>query len=324
MNDHDLHEPRDLADHELHERLARTTAWTDSLPTDPTADLTRGRRRLRRRRAVVGAGSVFAVALVATGGSLATAHLGGTTDPAGSTQHQAVVEKSLIPSGGKVEIRADGSYVIQPTPGGPKYTCPASGFRGPATAPATGQPGHIAPILPQPNHLDVFASHADPDRQHLVGRSAGGIVPAVGGPCGHIGSAGARSDWTEAGGVGWVAVSVIPKARHEPPNDGGIPHPRADVCGLMDDRSKFTACWVTTTADGKHVRVGTRGKQAYWASYVRPDGQLAIATVEGDGRLADPGTFGTDSSTQPPVQAPSVTLAQLIATVTDPTLDTTN
>lgn len=313
-----------MNENDLHEQLARSTAWTDSLPTDPIADLARGRRRLRRRRAFVGAGSAVAVAVVATGGSLATAHLGGTTDPAGSAQRQAVVvEKSLIPPGGSVEIRADGGYVIQPTPGGPKYTCPASGFRGPATAPATGRPGHIPPILPQPNHLAVFASHADPDRQHLVGRSAGGIIPAVDGPCGHVGSAGARSDWTEAGGVGWVAVSVLPKAAHEPPNDEGIPHPRADVCGLMDDRSKFTACWMTTTADGKHVRVGTRGKQAYWASYVRPDGQLAIATVEGDGRRADPGTFGgAEPSAQTPVEEPSITLAELISTVTDPTLDT--
>jgi hypothetical protein len=313
MNEH-------LPDHDLHERLARSTAWTDSLPSDPAADLARGRRRLRRRRAAVGAGSAFAVALVATGGSLATAHLGGTTDPAGATEHQAVVEKSLITPGGSVEIRSDGSYVIQPTPGGPKYTCPPR----PATAPApaTGRPGSIPPILPETNHIDVLASYADPDRQHLVGRSAGGIVPADAGPCGPAGFAGARSDWSEAGGTGWAEVRVIPKNKHEPPNDAGIPHPRADACGLLDHRSTFTACWVTTTTKGEQVRVGTRGKQAYWAGYVRPDGQLAIATVEGDGRRANPGTFGADPTTLTPVQQPSITLANLIATVTDPTLDT--
>ncbi|GAA1547491.1 hypothetical protein [Kribbella lupini] len=306
-----------MNENDLHEQLARSTAWTDSLPTDPAADLARGRRRLRRRRAGVGLTAVAAVALVATGGSLATAHLGGTADPAG--QHQAGVQRSQVVPGGNVELRGDGSYVIQPTPGGPKYTCPPSKFMPPASAPATGGP--IAPVLPEPNHLDVFASYADPERRHLVGRSSGAIIPSVDGPCGRPGGAGARSEWAEDGGVGWVAVSVLPKEVHEPPNDAGIPHPRADVCGLVDDRSKFTACWVTTTASGQHVRVGTRGKQAYWASYVRPDGQLAIATVEGDGTLADPGPH---PSTQPPVEAPSVTLAQLIATVTDPRLDIAN
>ncbi|TWD83472.1 hypothetical protein FB561_4635 [Kribbella amoyensis] len=305
-----------MNENDLHEQLARSTAWTDSLSTDPTADLLRGRRRLRRRRALVGAGSACAVALVATGGSLATAHLGGTTDPAGSGQNQATVQHSLVPPGASIEFRPDGSYVVQPTPGGPKYTCPASKF-----VPPAGAPGR--PLPPPSNHLDVFASHADPNRQHLVGRSSTAVIPTDTGPCGRTGSAGARSDWSETGGLGWAAIAVIPKSAHEPPNGNGIPHPRADTCGLMDDRSEFTACWVTTTAAGQQVRVGTRGKQAYWAGYVRPDGQLAVATVEGDARLADPGTFaGLDPSTENPVEAPSVTLAQLIATVTDPTLDT--
>ncbi|MGC4939119.1 hypothetical protein [Kribbella sp. DT2] len=312
-----------MNEHDLHERMARTTAWTDALPTDPAADLARGRRRLRRRRAAVGAGSAFAVALVATGGSLATAHLGGGADPAGAAQHQAKVERSLVTPGGSIQFRADGSYVIQPTPGGPSYTCPPRDR--PATAPATGTPGSIAPLLPGSNHLAVFASHADPDRRHLVGRTATWLVPTVSGPCGQVGRAGARSDWAEAGGVGWVEVGVVPKAQHEPPNDGGIPHPRADVCGLLDNRSTFTKCWVTTTANGEQVRVGTRDRQAYWASYVRPDGQLAIATVEGDGRRQDPATVeGADPSTSSPVEQPSVTLAELISTVTDPTLDSAN
>ncbi|GAB3810478.1 hypothetical protein [Kribbella italica] len=302
-----------MNEHDLQERMTRTTAWTDSLPADPAADLARGRRRLRRRRAAVGAGSAFAVALVATGGSLASTHFGGTTDPAGSAQ----VERSL--PGGSVSLRADGSYVIQQTPGGPSSTCTPT----PATAPATRGPGKVGPILPDSNQIDVLASYADPDRRHLVGHSVVEIVPGQG-LCGGLGdgSAGERSDWSEAGGLGWAEVTVIPKDRHEPPNDGGIPHPRADACGLMDDRSTFTKCWVTTTPKGEQVRVGTRGKQAYWAGYVRPDGQLAIATVEGDGRRADPGTLGPDPTKVTPVEEPSITLAQLVATVTDPTLDT--
>ncbi|ONI71957.1 hypothetical protein BWI15_17775 [Kribbella sp. ALI-6-A] len=302
-----------MNENDLHEQLARSTAWTEDLTVDPAGDLARGRRRLRRRRATVGAGSAFAVALVATGGSLATAHWGGSTDPAG-VAGQVQVER--YGPGGKVEIRSDGSYVIQPTPGGPSYTCSSRGqaFTAPGGAPSNTM---------ESNHLDVFASYADPDRRHLVGRETSGVTPTKTGPCGHPGSAGARSDWSEAGGVGWVEITVIPKAVHEQPNDGGIPHPRADTCGLTDDRSTFTACWVTTTADGKQVRVGTRGKQAYWASYVRPDGQLAIATVEGDGRRSDPGTFGgAEPATQNPVAEPSVTLAELIATVTDPSLET--
>lgn len=293
-----------MNEHELHEQLARTTAWTESLPVDPAADLARGRRRLRRRRAVVGAGSAFAVALVATGGSLATAHLGGTPDPAGSAQVQP-------------RLPGESYYAIPPRGGS---TCAPRA----ATAPATGGPGKIAPILPDSNHIDVLASYADPDRRHLVGHSVVEIFPVGVGSCGSGSPASERSDWSEAGGLGWAEVAVIPKDRHEPPNDGGIPHPRADVCGLMDDRSTFTKCWVTTTTKGEQVRVGTRGKQAYWASYVRPDGQLAVATVEGDGRLADPGTLGPDPTKVTPVEQPSITLAELISTVTDPTLDVAN
>ncbi|WP_432940421.1 hypothetical protein ACQPXM_31635 [Kribbella sp. CA-253562] len=306
-----------MNENDLHEQLARSTSWTEDLTVDPAEDLARGRRRLRRRRAGVGAVSAFAVALVATGGSLATAHLGGSTDPAGvAGQPQAKVERHAVGPGGSVEIRPDGSYVIQPTPGGPSYTCPPRGRA--FTPPAGGAAGTA-----KANHLDVFARYADPDRRHLVGRAAGGVNPRESGLCGRAGWAGARSDWSEAGGIGWAEIIVLPKAVHEQPNDGGIPHPRADTCGLADDRSTFSACWMTTTDDGKQVRVGTRGKQAYWASYVRPDGQLAIATVEGDGRRADPGSFGgAEPPTQNPVEEPSVTLAELIATVTDPSLDT--
>jgi hypothetical protein len=287
-----------MNEHDLHDELARTTAWTDTLPTDPAADLARGRRRLRRRRAGVGLTATLAVAMVATGGSLATAHLRGPAD----------VGPASASSDGDVQM------TMRVGPSGQTITC--------NPAPVTPSNG-IPPGGPATNLIAVFAAHADPSGGHLTGRADDDLIAPISGPCGRPGGAWARSDWSEAGGVGWVAVSVVPKAAHEPPNGYGIPHPRADACGLMDDRSKFTKCWVTTTASGEQVRVGTRGKQAYWAGYVRPDGQLAIATVEGDGRRADPGIFGgAEPTTQTPVDQPSVTLAQLIATVTDPTLDT--
>ncbi|ADB34417.1 hypothetical protein Kfla_5404 [Kribbella flavida DSM 17836] len=282
-----------MNEHDLHERMRDSTAWTDHLGTEPAADLLRGRKRLRRRRTTIGASAMSAIAVVAAGATIAAGQLPGAADG----------QVAGDPTPGVFGV-------LRLTPGGPTITCPLS------AAPPGGLPAGTA----EPNHLRILVSHVDPARTHLKGRSAGILRRPGDGPCEPRGVAAAWSEWHEAGGTGFAAVAVRAKGDYGPVEANEIPEPRADVCGLYTDRSTFTDCRVITTAAGQKVRVGTRGKQAYWASYVRPDGAMAYATVEGDNRRADPGPAPADEPD--PVLAPSVTLEALIATVTDPALDT--
>jgi hypothetical protein len=180
--------------------------------------------------------------------------------------------------------------------------------------------GFAAPVTTQPpmyftKYIDILAAHVDPATRYLAqggGAQKGDVIWAE-----------AQADWNEHGGRGIAIVKVDAKGAWGGAPGQEVNQNRSDKCALAATSFTFTSCKWMTTADGKHVLVGTRASapKAYFASYVRPDGGLAIALVDGDGNKRWPSRRVTDEAGKvAPVPDPSVTLAGLIATVTDPSL----
>jgi hypothetical protein len=268
-----------MNDNDLLDRMTRSTAWTEESGTDSSADLARGRARLRRRRVGSGVAVVLTAAVAVTGITLGTSQLDGQAEaPVTSTSPDPTIIIGM-PDGRTCTV----TYVPAPT----AY------------------------------YFDVLASHLDAGRTRLKPdqipqQRAVSSCPEPEKPHG----GGFTATWEEAGGIGVVYFGLAEKGAYGPVPANAMPGLRADQCLQPSMGTRFTSCRLITTDDGKQVRVGTTGSQAFWASYVRPDGALAVAMVDGNGRNIAPSADPAD--TKPIVAAPSVTLDALIAAVTDP------
>lgn len=161
-----------------------------------------------------------------------------------------------------------------------------------------------------------FAGRVDPGRRYVKGTdgAAYGIESR------------ARSvtlRWQQGAGHGQVAVSVTPPGRYD---TAGSPV-SSSKCLVFNRAAAagppYSCRW--TTKDGRRVLIGTsdlNGVTSYFASYVRADGYLALASIEGDRRWAFVQSVrpGGERVVFPPVRDLAVTLNDVVAAVTDPAL----
>lgn len=165
---------------------------------------------------------------------------------------------------------------------------------------------------------DVLLRHVDPHRLHAPWPAAGGG--------GNAGAVNYEAGWRQGSGVGFTKVYVIADGGHDQTLAGGFRF-RPDRCDFpwdpVVDDPPYRCRW--QTVDGKRVLIGTvdSGPKSYFASYLRPDGTLVVAVVDGDFRGAfvkssRPGT--NEEIRYPRVPDPDVTIGDLVAAVTDPAM----
>lgn len=161
-----------MTDHDLLDRMARSTDWTNDLQTDPAADIARGRSRLLRRRAGVGAATAAAAAFAAAA-LIVPASLGG-----------GVAESAVATGAGE----AGRSFPVRPG----------------ATA------DEVARSAVAWKNLEVVLSHIDPKRTHVAPGSYrwGEAYICAADP----GVVEARVPWEQGGRTGAVTVTILDKS----------------------------------------------------------------------------------------------------------------
>ena len=267
---------------ELHRRMIRSTAWTEHVAVDPAPDLSRGRGRLRRRRLGAAGTSLLAATVVAAG---------------------------VVGQPGPTAAPTAPAIAAAPTTGPQMKTS------------ATTASSQVNTLTER--YLAALARHADPGRAHLYNDlSRQALLSST--HRGRLTGVTAEAQWRQGGGLGYAAVEVVAPGYF----DNRDSQYRSTEClpSFATEGSapavavRYNSCHRMKTMTGLWVRVGTvdgKTPKGYFASYVRPDGHLVIARIDGTLAGRNP-IVGTPDG--PPVQAPAVTTAMLAAVVTDPAL----
>lgn len=100
-----------MNEQDLQDRMAASTAWTAQETLDPAADITRGRNRLRRKRAAIGSTAAAAVAVTALGFNALTNADTAEIDPAATPSTRPTPTVFPPPSGDTVLYALARAYV---------------------------------------------------------------------------------------------------------------------------------------------------------------------------------------------------------------------
>lgn len=167
-----------------------------------------------------------------------------------------------------------------------------------------GPPIPTRPERPSAQLASWFADHLDPQRRYIKATDSDGGDTRTG--------IQATMTWRQGAGAGLVLVSMTPPDNFDATGEPATSK-RCQLPGRKPaDGPPYTCGW--TTAGAHRVLTGTAdvsGVRSYFASYVRPDGYLVQAAVEGDRR---------DKAGTPPVRDLEITLDEVVAAVTDPAL----
>jgi len=279
----DPHQPEgDVLDRELQE-LSRRIPLPVSPGTAVAQDLVRGRRRLRRRRGVVGLGASTAALAVVGAAVLLPGMTGG--DPVRGPAPAA----SDVPSDAASDLPADLPRLgtgreVEPRPGGADTT--------------TADPMEtFGPTLAAWN--EVLAEHLDPRRTHLRpwGREHRNVQTA-GGSTRALQALGSKYAWTEPGqdGLGMLQVEVAGSRGTATWPCTTVPEEA--VCEMLEAAKGLRAAEVATVGGATSVLAE------------RQDGETVVLTFD---RL-----FGNDSLV--PVQTEALAADALLAAASDPRL----
>jgi hypothetical protein len=165
-------------------------------------------------------------------------------------------------------------------------------------------PGPPIPTRPERASLQLaswFSERLDPQRRFITATDGDGGDKRSG--------LRATMIWRQGAGYGRVALSLTPPGHYDTGTESTTSK-RCQVFGRKLADGPPYSCR-PTTKDGRQVLTGTadvRGVRSHFASYLRPDGYLVLAAVEGDRREAG----------YPPVRDLAVSLDDVVAAVTDP------
>lgn len=268
------------------DRLRRLGAEIDPPMVDPAHDVRRGRRRLRRGRALAAGGAVAVVVVMAGGADLLQ---GGDRDAA-----------DIAPSSAQPAVSSSASAAppsVTPTPDGVRRVTPSAEPKTAGADPMSGVPGE-APARPGKDaslrlYRQVLIDHLDPAGDHIDKRvtnrqaSSDGTV---------LTSLGTRLGWHVSGerGLGMVAVDVgagWSSVDFSCASNPGWTCRHATAAGMRSAE-------VATYAGGMAVAVE------------RPDRQVVVVTADD--------LFGNNSVT--PLSGVDVTQKDLLAAAADPRL----
>ncbi len=298
MSHHD-----DIPDERLYGALREALEPEPPMCSQPSDDLRRGRRRLRRRRigAAAGVAAVLPVAAI-VGWTVPSGSSAGPSSPGFSGASDG-------PSNGHLSGRCVTGRATAP----PRHQGGIRAAKGRATAIAGSAcravPGKPIGIRPADRLTSVLSNVLDRGGGHL---SSSGLAAAANGNAGDLGYLSVAADWHDGVRVGAVDLSVLDPAAGTAAESIDATAPCQDP-GLAG--GPRLTCTTRRLSDGSAVQVGTgsrAGLVRITVRFDRPDGQLVWATAD----QASHAWWGFGNGAKP-LAAPPASVAGLVALATD-------